>query len=160
MAPEVCLGQIATPASDQYSLACMAYEMLSGKPPFSGDAAELRQAQVEASPTPLRDAVPGVSAPVAAAVEQALAKAPVKRFPDIRAFVRGARTAEAAFERSESISHLMARPGRAEDKVGALASQHGLSDGTISQLTDLDRTEVVRLRRRQARQALVGRRPT
>ena len=33
MAPEVCLGRAATPASDQYSFACMAFELLAGRSP-------------------------------------------------------------------------------------------------------------------------------
>jgi len=160
MAPEVCLGHLATTACDQYSPACMAYQMLAAEPPFAGDASALRAAQIEQPPIPMREAAPAVSATVASAVDRALAKRPEQRFRDVRSFVRAARTAEAAFRRSEEISRVMTQGTRPEEKIGALSSQHGLSDGTISHLTNLNHTEVVRLRRRQARRALVGRRPT
>ena len=37
-APELWNGDKLVPASDQYSLACMAFELLSGRPPFLGDS--------------------------------------------------------------------------------------------------------------------------
>src|ERR1019366_6482379 len=37
MAPERWHGQ-ALPASDQYALACIAYELLAGRPPFQGQS--------------------------------------------------------------------------------------------------------------------------
>jgi serine/threonine protein kinase len=158
MAPEICLGHLATQACDQYSLGCMAYQMLSGEPPFEGDASTLREAHVERAPVPLRGAAPQVSKSVADAVDRALAKRPEDRFPDVRSFVKAAKAADEAFRRSEAITEVITGGAQAEDKVARLSSQHGLSDGAISQLTDLDHTEVVRLRRRQARRALVGRR--
>jgi eukaryotic-like serine/threonine-protein kinase len=36
MAPELACGSDASPSSDRYALAVMAYEMVAGKPPFSG----------------------------------------------------------------------------------------------------------------------------
>ncbi len=39
MSPEQCRGQKAEFTSDIYSLACVMYECLSGKPPFAGDTA-------------------------------------------------------------------------------------------------------------------------
>jgi len=46
----------------------------------------------------------------------------------------------------------------AEDVVPLLSATHGLTDARISHLTGIERTQVVRLRRRQARRTLVGRR--
>ena len=158
MAPEICLGHLATAACDQYSLGCMAYELLAGHPPFDGDAGALREAHVERQPVPLADAAPHVSRAVAHAIDIALAKDPENRHPDVRALANAARASNDAFRRSQDITRVMAEVNRPEDAVGRLSAEHGLSDATISQLTELDRTQVVRLRRRQARHALVGRR--
>ncbi len=42
LSPEQAAGQLAVPASDQYALAVVVYEWLSGHPPFAGTADELR----------------------------------------------------------------------------------------------------------------------
>ncbi|MEZ5308457.1 MAG: serine/threonine-protein kinase [Pyrinomonadaceae bacterium] len=53
MSPEQCRGEKLTPASDIYSLAVIAYQMLEGKPPFSGDYVEVMEGHKEASPPPI-----------------------------------------------------------------------------------------------------------
>ncbi|MET0601197.1 MAG: protein kinase [Baekduia sp.] len=159
MAPEVFLGRMATPACDQYSLGCMAYELLYGAPPFSGDAVSLRKAHVEHQPPPLSTAAPGVSSAVADAVDRALSKDPADRFSDVRELVRSAKASGEAFRRSEQLTKLMSGARDPADAATRLMAERDLSDATISQLTDLDRTQVVRLRRRRARRALVGERP-
>jgi serine/threonine protein kinase len=159
MAPEIWLGHPATPACDQYSLACMAYELLSGHPPFAGDAGALREAHIERRPVPLLDAAPQISRSVAEAVDVALTKDPRDRHADVRALVKAAKASHDAFRRSQEITRVMTEVKEPEETVARLSVEQGLSDATISQLTELDHTEVVRLRRRQARRALVGRRP-
>jgi serine/threonine-protein kinase len=159
MAPEVCLGQAATPASDQYALACMAFEMLAGSLPFQGDSVlALREAQVEQPVPSLRGIVADVDARSADAIEQALQKRPEQRHPNVRAFVAALGGARVAFGRSESVRRTFACSKAPEERVARLSTEHGLSDVAISRLTDLDRTEVVRMRRRRARRALAGRR--
>ena len=73
--------------SDQYSLACVVFEMLAGEPPFSGPTAQAIMAKRLSGPAPsisvLRPALPkGV--PVALA--RALAQSPADRFPSAGAF--------------------------------------------------------------------------
>ena len=53
MAPEQAQGKPATPASDRYSLAVLAYELLSGKPPFGGESALSLMHQHVTAPAPL-----------------------------------------------------------------------------------------------------------
>ncbi len=85
MAPEQILGK-PRPASDQYALGIIVYEWLSGDPPFQGALLELYGQQLYASPPPLSEKAPGISAGVEEVVMTALAKNPHQRFASVRAF--------------------------------------------------------------------------
>ena len=87
MAPEQAQGKPATPASDRYALAVLAYELLSGKPPFDGESALALMHQHVTAPAPLlSSAVYGLPAGLDPVFEQALAKEPERRPPTCRAF--------------------------------------------------------------------------
>ncbi len=53
MSPEQCRGEHLDPRSDIYSLGVIAYQMLSGHTPFSGDFKEVMEAQKTLEPAPL-----------------------------------------------------------------------------------------------------------
>jgi serine/threonine-protein kinase len=87
MSPE----QASSPAavderSDQYSLACVLYEMLAGKPPYTAPTAQAVIAKRFSEPVPHLGTIRSVPAGVEAAVTRALAKAPADRFPSVAAF--------------------------------------------------------------------------
>lgn len=85
MAPEQILG---TPqkASDQYALAVMVHEWLSGVPPFTGSVGEVLTQHVETPPPSLRDKLPHLSPLIEEVVMIALAKEPTQRFSTITSF--------------------------------------------------------------------------
>jgi eukaryotic-like serine/threonine-protein kinase len=74
--------------SDQYSLACVLYEMLAGDPPFAGTGARATMARhaIEA-PAPIGTRRPNVPAAIERALARALAKDPGDRFVGMTEFV-------------------------------------------------------------------------
>ena len=74
--------------TDQYSLACVLYEMLVGEPPFVGTGVRATMARhaIEA-PTPVRARRPTAPVAVERALDRALAKSPRDRFDTMTDFV-------------------------------------------------------------------------
>jgi serine/threonine protein kinase len=90
MSPEQGMGKLVTGASDQYSVAVMAYRMLSGQVPFEGDSAiDILHKHCTVPPPPLDVLRPHLPKYVYAAVNKALAKQPEQRFSRVTAFVQG-----------------------------------------------------------------------
>jgi serine/threonine-protein kinase len=80
IAPEVALGRSADQRSDIYSLGCVLYEMLTGRPPFVGDLPAVVMSQhTNAEPQPPRELVPDIPVGLEALVLQMLAKNPADR---------------------------------------------------------------------------------
>lgn len=85
MAPEQFHGEHHA-ASDQYALAVMVYEWLSGERPFYGSMVEIAAKHRESPPPPLLEKVPGLSPAVEEVVLRALAKKPEMRFESVLEF--------------------------------------------------------------------------
>ena len=78
-----------TPASDQYSMGVIIYEMFCGSLPFDATSAlTLAVQQLVSAPRPLRERNPDVPPAVAAVVDRALAVQPEDRFPSVMGFYR------------------------------------------------------------------------
>ena len=73
-------------ASDQYALAVMAYELLAGRPPFTGSMEQLMYQHFNAQPQAPSTYNPQLSAAIDAVILRALAKKPEERFPSITDF--------------------------------------------------------------------------
>ena len=86
VSPEQLEGHTASEASDQYSLGCMLYEMLSGRPPFEGDSTtEICIGHVR-KPAPRATSPLGeVSGSLATVIARCLAKDPKKRYSSMAA---------------------------------------------------------------------------
>src|SRR6266571_4105670 len=101
MAPEQWEGH-PVPATDQYALAVMAYELLTGRPPFQGAPGPLMYQHLTVLPPPPSSVNPRLSGELDTVLLHALAKRPEQRFASVTAFanafqqaVQGMREAEA-----------------------------------------------------------------
>jgi serine/threonine protein kinase len=87
LAPELVSGAPATAASDIYSLGCLVFECLTGKPPFAGRATfQTALAHLNEEPPSPAVARPDLPPGVSWAVLQALRKEPSQRPPTAAAF--------------------------------------------------------------------------
>ncbi len=90
MSPEQAMGKSAPdPRSDQYSLAIVGYQMLTGRVPFMGDnVREVIARQLLEEPTPLSRLVANIPSAVSSTIHQAMRKEPGQRFASMDAFAK------------------------------------------------------------------------
>ncbi len=96
VAPEALSGELVSTAADQYSLATIAYFLLSGCLPFAGKSPrEMFTQLLSQPPQPLNKAKEGLlfSSGVETVIMRGLSKSPKDRYPDVRTFARELRTA-------------------------------------------------------------------
>jgi serine/threonine-protein kinase len=87
MSPEQAEGRTPDGRSDQYALAAVLVEMLTGDPLFSGPTAQAIIAKRAASPTPSLTQLAGIPAHLRQVVRRALAAREAERYPTMTAFV-------------------------------------------------------------------------
>ena len=99
MAPEQAQGRNrdVSPATDQFALAAMTYEMLAGVPPFSGETlAEVLHAIVYDDVQSMTVRRPALAPALDPVLARALAKSPSDRFESVAHFQRALRAAVVA----------------------------------------------------------------
>jgi serine/threonine-protein kinase len=114
MAPEQVTGSNVGPPADRYSLASIAYEILTGVIPFHGDGIiELLYAQVHREPLPpsARDA--SLGAQVDAVIMRGLSKDPAARWESCTAFVDALTEALATAPENGVAKTMVLTPGTA-----------------------------------------------
>jgi eukaryotic-like serine/threonine-protein kinase len=94
LSPEQARGERATDASDRYSLAVVAYELLAGRRPFESESTTAEAARHATAPVPAihreKSDLPPAFDPV---FQRALAKDPAARYPSAAEFVGELRAA-------------------------------------------------------------------
>jgi hypothetical protein len=82
MSPEQAVGEPLDGRSDLYAVGCLAYEMLTGEPPFVGNAVSILQAHVRTVPAPPSTKLREHHIPPAldALILRCLAKEPAQRY--------------------------------------------------------------------------------
>src|SRR4051812_46999538 len=88
ISPEQAVGEPATPASDRYALAVVAFELLTGAKPFQAEhfAAQAR-AHVEDAPPAATETDPSLPRGVDPVLERGMAKAPEERWDSAVAMI-------------------------------------------------------------------------
>ncbi len=124
LAPEQVTGLRITPAADQFSLAVVAYECLTGALPFVADTvAAVFHAVLNLEPAPPSRQRAGIAPAWDGVLQRALAKTPEHRFESVEAFARAvAATAWPAPAAG-------ATPGGGEDRVATTAGTAAPSGG-------------------------------
>jgi len=116
VAPEALSGELVGPEADQYSLATIAYFLLTGCLPFTAKTPrEMFSQLLSQPPIALNQARPGLrfSGAVESVVMRALSKDPSKRYPDSVAF-------------GTELTKALASPPDEEDEEGILARMKSL----------------------------------
>jgi serine/threonine protein kinase len=93
VSPEQIAGQQADGRADEYALACSAFELLTGAPPFRrDDAVAVMYAHMQAPPPRLTSQRPDLPPAVDGVLAKALAKSPADRYPSCQDFTEALRT--------------------------------------------------------------------
>ena len=116
LSPEQARGKPVDQRSDLYSLGIVLYEMLTGKVPFTGDAAvEIAMKHLSAIPEPPSKLRPEVSHDLDAVVMRALAKDPADRYSSAEEMdadlARVARGASVSNRTEEAMTSVLAGSG-------------------------------------------------
>jgi serine/threonine-protein kinase len=93
LSPEQAQGERATPASDRYALAVVAFELLTGSRPFEADSPTAEAAAHVNAPVPSISARADLPRELDRCFERALSKDPARRFPTCAEFVAALRSA-------------------------------------------------------------------
>jgi serine/threonine-protein kinase len=114
VAPEALSGELVTPAADQYSLATIAYFLLTGCLPFPAKTPrEMFTQLLSQPPIPLNRARPGLTfgPAIEEVVMRGLAKKPLERYADVSAFAASLRAVLLAPEAPEAAGLLSKMKG-------------------------------------------------
>jgi len=141
MAPEQWEGTPVA-ATDQYALAIMAYDLLTGHPPFQGGLGQVMYQQLHVTPQPPGTLNPRVPADLDTVLLHALAKKPEERFASISAFARAFQQALPVDSSGPTLASTPPQPGRSDIHAALVISEAEARTGTNRILTLLGGRQV------------------
>lgn len=136
LSPEQARGETVDMRSDLYSAGCVLYEMLTGRPPFTGDSAvAIAYQHVSEVATPPSSVVPGLPKMWDSICAKAMAKDRQNRYAtanefknDILTFMNGGVPVAAAFNPLTDLSNMKARK-QAEQNAATSATMATMAMG-------------------------------
>lgn len=134
MAPEQWEGT-PVPATDQYALAIMAYDLLTGHPPFQGGLGQVMYQHLHVTPQPPSKLNPCLPTDVDTVILHALAKKPEERFASIAAFARAFQQALPVDSSGPTRANALQEPDRSDIYATLVISRAEALTGTKRILT-------------------------
>ncbi|MFA5882694.1 MAG: protein kinase [Acidimicrobiia bacterium] len=123
LSPEQVQGLPTDARTDVYSLGLVLYEMLAGRPAYSGDTEMATAiARLSGPPTPIAQVRPGISPALASVIDQALQPDPAHRIPSAAAFDQALHRAASGIPAP--------RPAAANPPTGVTAAHPAAGTGT------------------------------
>jgi len=138
MAPELWEGRSPSVKTDLYALGCVAYELLTGRPPFPGPDEDSFRRQHQLEPPPTLDEA--LNPALRSLLTRLLSKDPADRPQDARAV-------------EERLARIALPPSPAHEKLQRLAAEHAQERSLVSARAAEERArveELERLRRQAA----------
>jgi serine/threonine-protein kinase len=136
MSPEQADGRPVTEKCDQYSLGCVMYALLAGRPPFKAKTMpEMLQLQRFAEAEPVRRYAPQTPAQLDNLIQQLLSKDPAARFPNVLVLARHMEAMEKALLRGPK-PETPAEP--ADVRVGVFAEGASAADPDATMTAEED----------------------
>ncbi|MBE1465962.1 serine/threonine-protein kinase [Kibdelosporangium phytohabitans] len=108
-APEHLRGEPVDGRTDAYSLACVLFACLTGRPPYQGKVPEVIQGHLNLDP-PAVTGIVALPQPIDEVIRRGMAKDPKVRYPDCKALIGAARQALQQAARSEPPRAATAQP--------------------------------------------------
>lgn len=123
------------PATDQYALAIVAYELLTGHPPFQGSFGQVMYQHLHVVPPPPGTRNPRLPTDLDAVLLHALAKKPEERFTSISAFAHAFQQALTGDGSSPTVANTLREAGRSDMSATLAISEAEALTGTHRLLT-------------------------
>ncbi|WP_347010583.1 Stk1 family PASTA domain-containing Ser/Thr kinase, partial [Bifidobacterium bifidum] len=141
LSPEQARGETVDMRSDLYSAGCVLYEMLTGRPPFTGDSAvAIAYQHVSEVATPPSTLVPGLPRMWDSICTKAMAKDRQNRYAtaaefknDILTFMNGGVPVAAAFNPLTDLANVKARKAAEQQDGGATVPMSAVGAGQPTQ---------------------------